>query len=232
MTTDTPPRTMKLYYHPISTTSRPIMMFAADHEIALDYCSVDLFSGEQTGAAFTAINPNQAVPVQEDGDFRMTESSAILKYLADRVDSPAYPKGLRERARVNEAMDWFNTGLSREFAYGFVQVMPDYRRADVAAQAATFEWARPRALRLLGILDQQMIGPQRSFVLGEQISLADYLGMGILTLGEAAGRDYARWPNLSRWLATLKARPSFGRTHDAFYTYLVAPSAGQAHAAL
>ena len=225
---------MKLYYHPVSTTSRPIMMFAADHQLALDYRVVDLFSGEQASTAFTAINPNQAVPVLEDGDFRITESSAILKYLAERIDSPAYPKDLRERARVNEAMDWFNTGLSRELAYGFVypQLMPHHRRSDPMSQQATLEWARPRTVRLLDILDEFIVGPQRTFLLGERISLADYLGLGILTVGEAAKLDYTRWPNVSRWLATMKARPSFARTHDAFYSYLVAPCAGQAYAQL
>ena len=54
---------------------------------------------------FSAINPNQAVPVLQDGEFRLTESSAILKYLADRVGSPSYPRKLQMRARVNEAMD-------------------------------------------------------------------------------------------------------------------------------
>ena len=32
------------------------------------------------------------VPCLVDGDFKLTESSAILKFLADRVDSPDYPK--------------------------------------------------------------------------------------------------------------------------------------------
>ena len=36
---------MKLYYHPVSTTCRPIMLFAAESGIALDYELVDLFTG-------------------------------------------------------------------------------------------------------------------------------------------------------------------------------------------
>src|SRR4030095_5551479 len=91
-----PPREasiMKLYFHPASTTSRPVALFAADHGIELEYRVVDLFAGEQAQPAFGAINPNQAVPVLEDGDFRLTESSAILKYLADKGGSSASARG-------------------------------------------------------------------------------------------------------------------------------------------
>src|SRR5262245_56308436 len=109
---------MKLYFHPASTTSRPVALFAADHGIELQYQVVDLFAGEHAQPAFGAINPNQAVPVLEDGDFRLTESSAILKYLAEKTSSQAYPQELQQRSRVNERMDWFNTSLSRELCYG------------------------------------------------------------------------------------------------------------------
>ena len=105
---------MKLYYHPVSTTSRPIVLFAAESGIDLDYEVVDLFTGEHYQPPFEAINPNHLVPVLEDGDFRLTESSAILKYLADKTDSPRYPKDLKQRARINERMDWVNTQLCRE----------------------------------------------------------------------------------------------------------------------
>jgi glutathione S-transferase len=77
---------MKLYMHPVSTTSRPVMMFIAENGIDVDMQTVDLMSGEHMNAAYAAINPNQLVPVLEDGDFRLTESSAILKYLADSID--------------------------------------------------------------------------------------------------------------------------------------------------
>ena len=128
---------MKLYFHPISTTSRPITLFAADHGLQLDYEVVDLFAGEQVQPAYRAINPNQAVPVLEDGDFRLTESSAILKYLADKVGTTAYPQDLRLRARINERMDWFNTTLSRDFGHGFVypQVLPTHNAPTRARSA-------------------------------------------------------------------------------------------------
>jgi hypothetical protein len=111
---------VKLYYHPVLTTSRPIMLLAADDKIAMDYELIDLLTGAHLEPRFTDVNPSQQVPVLEDGDFRLTESSAILKYLADKTSSPTYPKDLRQRARVNERMDWFNTGFYRELGYGVI----------------------------------------------------------------------------------------------------------------
>ena len=49
---------MKLYYHPVSTTSRIVMMFAAEEGVDLDYEVVDLLTGAHLQPAYTAINPN------------------------------------------------------------------------------------------------------------------------------------------------------------------------------
>src|SRR3990172_6611227 len=108
---------MKLYMHPVSTTSRAVRLFAAENGIAMDEQVIDLMTGEHTQEPFATINPNRLVPVLEDGDLRLTESSAILKYLADKIGSPAYPKDLKQRAKVNEMMDWINTNFYREWGY-------------------------------------------------------------------------------------------------------------------
>jgi glutathione S-transferase len=225
---------MKLYYHPASTTSRPIMMFAADHRLKLDYQLVDLFAGEHMQPAFAIINPNQAVPVLDDDGFRLTECSAILKYLADRVGSHAYPIDPRKRARVNERMDWFNTSLSREFCYGFVypQVLPTHRRPDSQAQQQTLAWGRQNALRWLNILDEKWIGPDNPYVCGSQITIADYLGIAFVSLGEAAHIDFSAWPNIQRWMGLMKSRPSWIPTNEAFYSLLVRPYASASFASL
>src|SRR6516164_661617 len=110
--------TMKLYMHPVSMTSRPVRLFIAENNIDVDEQVVDLMTGEHMREPYASINPNAMVPMLEDGDFRLTESSAILKYLADRIGSPAYPKDLKQRAKVNEVMDWINTNFYRDYAYG------------------------------------------------------------------------------------------------------------------
>jgi glutathione S-transferase len=218
---------MKFFYHPVSTTCRPIMQFAAESGIALDLQVVDLFKGEHLGEAFGDVNPSRQVPVLEDGDFRLTESSAILKYLADKIDAPAYPGDLKKRARVNELMDWFNTGLYRDLGYNFIypQTLPHHKRADEKVQAATIAWGREKSRNWLKILDENLIGPRNAFVGGDSITLADYLGAAYLTLGEVCRIDYAPWRNVTRWLKTMKARPGWAKANEGFYTYFVAPCA-------
>jgi glutathione S-transferase len=197
---------------------------AAEEGIPLDYEMVDLFAGAHLQPAYTAINPSQQVPLLEDGDFRLGESSAILKYLADKQGSPTYPHELRERARVNEVMDWFNTGLYRDLGYGVIypQTLPHHKREDPAVQAAHLAWGCEKARRWLGILDGHVLGGKR-YLCGDQLSIADYFGVAIITTGEVTRFDYAEWPNVARWVAAMKERPSWDSVNEGFYAGFVAP---------
>jgi glutathione S-transferase len=212
---------MKVYYHPVSTTSRIVMLYAAQEAPELEFQVVDLLTGEHLLPPYAAINPNCLVPVLEEGDFRLTESSTILKYLADLKGSPSYPKDLRQRARVNEMMDWFNTNLYRDLAYGLVypQAFAHHRRPSPEVQAGTLAWAKEKTKGWLEILDERLIGPNKRYLCGDTITLADYLGAEMVGLGELIRCNYSAYPNVERWLRTMKALPSWPRVHEAFYGF-------------
>lgn len=220
---------MRLYYHPVSTTSRPILLFAAEAGIALEHRIVDLFTGEQYKPEYQAINPSSQVPVLDDGGFRLTESSAILKYLADKAGSPAYPADRRQRARVDERMDWFNTGFYRDFSYGFVypQIFPFMRRSDDVVQAGTIAYGRDKAMFWLKVLDAHLLGPGNRYLCGGEISIADYLGAIMTVGGEAIGLGFEAYPNISRWLGNMKALKNWAGVNEAFYKFVVEPNRGK-----
>jgi len=209
---------MKVYCHPVSTTSRIVMMYAAQEAPDLEFQIVDLLTGEHLKPPYVAINPNCLVPVLEDGDFRLTESSAILKYLADLKGSPSYPTDLRQRARVNEMMDWFNTNLYRDLAYGLVypQVFAHHRRPSPEVQAGTLDWAREKSKAWLRILDENLIGANKRHLCGDTITLADYLGAELVGAGELIRCNYSAYANVDRWLRTMKALASWPKVHEAF----------------
>ncbi len=207
---------MKIYYHPASTTSRPLMLFVAESGINVEFQVVDLFTGEHYKPPYEAINPNHLVPVLEDGDFRLTESSAILKYLADKINSPAYPKDLRQRARVNERMDWINTQVCRDLAYGFVypQIFPHHKRPTTDMQAGTLAWGKERTAGWLKVLDTHILGPKNAYLCGDQITIADYFGASFIALGEVVRSTYSGYPNVQRWLGRMKQLKNWNKVNE------------------
>jgi glutathione S-transferase len=213
---------MKLYYHPASTTSRAVLLFVAEQKFPLELQVVDLFTGEHYQPPFEAVNPNHLVPVLEDGSFRLTESSAILKYLADKTDSPLYPKDLQARARVNERMDWVNTQLCRDLAYGTVypQIFPFHKRPSEEAQSVQLKWGCERAQGWLKVLDQSLLSASNPYLCGAQITIADYFASAFVSLAEAIGSDLSGYPNVRAWLGRMKALPSWGAVNQAIDGYV------------
>jgi glutathione S-transferase len=212
---------MKLYMHPVSMTSRPVRLFIAESGLEVDEQVVDLMTGEHHQEPYASLNPNRLVPLLEDGDLRLTESSTILKYLADKTSSPLYPKDLRARAKVNEMMDWFNTNFYRDFGYGlaYPQLFPHHRRPEEQVQQATVAWGRERAAIWLKVLNDHWLGDGRRYLTGDQMTIADIFGVCLLTLGEVIGCDFAAYPNVARWVARMKELPSWPKINEALYGY-------------
>ena len=134
---------MKLHCHPASTTSRPLLMFVAERDIAIDIKTVDLFTGEHLGEGFSALNPSRLVPVLDEG--LLGERNAYLcgadpsiadhygaafVHLAELIDLDlrAYPRVHGWLARMKRSPYWSPTYAPIE---GFVATLP--RAAAVAA---------------------------------------------------------------------------------------------------
>ena len=209
---------MKLYMHPVSTACRPVILFAAENKIPLDNELVDILAGAHHQEPYASLNPNRLIPMLEDGDFRLTESSAILKYLADKTGSPAYPKDLKERARVNELMDWTNVNFYRDFGYGLVypQLFPHHKRRSDEAHAGAIEWGKGNSAQWLKILNDHWLGPNRTYLVGDKLTIADYFAAGIVSIGEWVGTDFSAYPNVKRWLDNMKKLPSWPKVNEVF----------------
>jgi 2-polyprenyl-6-methoxyphenol hydroxylase-like FAD-dependent oxidoreductase/glutathione S-transferase len=209
---------MKLYMHPVSMTSRPVRLFIAENGLKVDEQVVDLMQGEHLNPEFAAINPSQLVPVLEDGDLRLTESSAILKYLAEKYRLPAYPSDLKKRAKVDEMMDWLNTQFYRDWAYNlcYPQLFPHHKRRSDEAHGGAVQWGQENSRKWLAILNDHWIGPN-DYLVGDTITIADYFGSGLVTLGEVIHTDFGKYPNVQRWLGTMKRLKSWNQVNEVFH---------------
>jgi glutathione S-transferase len=212
---------MKLHAHKVSTTSRPVLMFIADNKIDAELVVVDLMTGEHVKEPYSKLNPSKQVPLLVDGDFMLTESSAILKYLADKIGSPAYPKDLKKRAKVNEMMDWLNTGFYREWGYHLIypQIYPHHKRPTEESNRITAEWGKTQSEFWLGVLNDHWLGKGNKYLCGDDLTIADYFGAGIVTAGELAHVNFGKYPNIKKWIDRVKAFPCWAQVNDVHNGY-------------
>ncbi len=209
---------MKLYMHPVSTTCRPVMQFIADNNIAMEMQAVDILKGEQYGEGYSQDQPEPPRANARRRRFRLTESATILRYLADKIGSPAYPKDPKQRARVDERLDWFNSNFYRDWGYNFVypQTFPHLKYEDAAAQAAVLAKGKEKSKAWLQVLNDYFLGAGQQYLCGNTVTIADYFGTGLTSIGELIHCDISAYPNVARWLDAMKSRPSYAKVSEIF----------------
>jgi glutathione S-transferase len=208
---------LTLYMHPVSNTSRPVRLLIAENKLPVNEVIIDLMTGEHLKEPYTKLNPNGLVPTLVDDDFVLTESSSILKYLADKFDLALYPKDLKQRARVNEMMDWFNTGFYRDYGYGVVypQIYPHHKRPSDDLQKGTIEWGKNLTKKWLKVLNDTWLGKGNKFLAGDQMTIADIFGAGLLTSGHVTRDHFKDYPNIDRWLKNVGSLGNWNKINEA-----------------
>jgi glutathione S-transferase len=209
--------TMKLYVLLVSNTSRPIRALIAEHKLPIEEVALDFYKGEHASEPYISLNPNGLVPTLVDDDFVLTESSAIMKYLADKFDLPLYPKALKARAKVNELMDWFNTGFYRDYAYNVVypQIYPHHKRQTDETQAKTIEWGKSQTQKWLRVLNDHWLGKGNTFLAGNEMTIADIFGYALITCGMVTRDEFKAYPNIQRWLKEVGKLASWPHVDEA-----------------
>lgn len=99
---------LTLYYTPGSPVARSVFLFMKYLELDFELKTLDFTKREQYSGEFLKLNPAHEVPTLIDGDFILTESRAILQYLANsrRPGSELYPAEPKARARVDQRLSY------------------------------------------------------------------------------------------------------------------------------
>lgn len=198
--------TLKILGKAASINVRKVLWTCA--ELGLAYEREDWGGGLRSteAPAFLALNPNALVPVLVDGDFVLWESNTICRYLAGRQGrSDLLPDRPRERARVEQWMDWQATELNSAWRYAFMALV---RRSPAHADAQALAAGIAGWNRHMGLLEAQLAATG-GHVAGAEFTLAD------VVLGLSANRwlmtpfDKPALPRVAAWLARLAQRPGF-----------------------
>jgi GST-like protein len=186
-------------------TPNSVKVPIALEELGLEYTltGVNVRKGEQKVPEFVALNPNAKVPVLVDGPLVLTESAAILVYLAEKTGK-LLPAAGEPRARVFEQLFFHASALGPAFGQaGF------FKKQATEPQPLAIARFEAEAARTAGMLDLAL--SRHEFVAGDAFTIADIAHFGWLWRRAFAEVDIAGLPNLSRWVAAIEARPAVQR---------------------
>ena len=206
-------RVLQILGKPSSINVRKVLWTCAEIGLPFDLQPYGSGFSPTNTPAFRALNPNALVPVirdpDGDGDFILWESNTICRYLAGKHGrDDLLPVDARQRARVEQWMDWQATELNTAWRYAFMAlVRQSPAHSDSAATAHSVrEWARHMA-----ILDTQLHNTG-AFVTGAGFTLAD------VVLGLSTQRWFAtpldatlrpELPAVAAYYDRLSQRPGF-----------------------
>lgn len=196
---------LKIWGRRTSSNVQKVMWLVG--ELGLEHERIDAggkFGGLNT-PEFLSMNPHGRIPVLQDGDTVVWESHAVLRYLAAKAGDPRFwPEQAAARARADQWIEWTQTQLQRSF----MDVFWGYYRTPEAQRDPQFvESAIERTNNDFLLLDGQMSG--RSFLLGDDLSLADIPAAS--TLYRYFEMDISRpsLPNIEAWYARLQERQAY-----------------------
>jgi glutathione S-transferase len=164
------------------------------------------------------VNPMGEVPILEAGDQKLTQSAAIMLWLANKHD--AYG-GKSDDAR-QEVLRWLFFD-NHKFTSYFASLRFTKSFAPVAPDPGVDKWLRGRVENAFGIAEKHL--STREYVVGDEPTIADMSMCGYLYYpADESGVDIGKtYPALARWLERLKQLPGWKPPYELLPGERVAP---------
>lgn len=151
---------------------------------------------------FLALNPVGSVPVLTDGALVLTQSAAILEYLAEKhPEAGLMPADIQGRAETRRWLGFVNADLHKAFGLVFGKAAFS---SDTACQEQLAAGAIAQGLRLFGILEKQLEGKQ--WVTGTRSVVDPYL-YTVIRWAHLLKVDLSGLPNIEAFHDRMAADP-------------------------
>nr|WP_298172844.1 glutathione S-transferase [uncultured Pseudomonas sp.] len=191
---------IKLFRHPLSGHAHRVELLLSLLDLPTELVFVDLASGAHKQPEFLAINPFGQVPVIDDNGSVLSDSNAILVYLAQKYGNgkwlPSDPLGAAKVQRwLSVAAGQIASGPAR--ARLITVFGAPYDAAETIANSHA----------LLRVIEQELANS--AFLAGNQPTLADVAGYTYIAHAPEGNVSLADYPNVRAWLARIEALPSF-----------------------
>ena len=190
---------LRIHSFPLSGHSHRVQLFASLAGIPHELIYVDLPKGEHKQPPFLALNPFGEVPVIEDGEVVISDSNAILVYLARKYAPSFLPTDPVLEAEVQK----FLTLAAGEVAFG-----PAAARIGMVFNSPyDVDFTKAVADKVLGKLDAHLEG--RDYLVGDAISIADIAIYSYTAHAPEGNISLEPYPNFLRLLSNIEGQKDF-----------------------
>ncbi len=198
--------TLTVYGRASSSNVQPVMWCLGELGLAHERVDAGSTFGIIDSPEFKRINPNGLIPALVDGDLTEWESRAILRYLAAEYgDDALWPSTPRERAIVDQWMEWAKTTVDHPFItgvfWGFWRT-PVEHHDDAGIKR---DWAEVNAA--MEMADAQL--SSSTFLARDTFTLADISFGTFLFRYMTLPLERPDLPNLARYYDELTSRPAY-----------------------
>jgi glutathione S-transferase len=193
---------MKLYGFP-PTRSIRVLWTLRELGVEFEFINVNLMAGENRHPEFLALNPAGKVPVLIDGELVLTESVAIVLYLAEKyADKNLLPVGFEARAQVNHWLMFTATELEQPLwrIAKHTAIYPKEKRLRDEVPLARQDFHE-----MAVVMEQHIKG--RQFLVGESVTVADFVAAYTLDWANEVHLLDAS-PQLRGYMDRMYARPN------------------------
>lgn len=196
----TPAHSLRLYWYSLCGAAHRVELLLSLLGLSCEKVAVNLPGREQKTAAFLAKNPFGQVPVLEDGDVMLPDSTAILVYLAKCYD-PAGRWLPADAVRAAEVQRWLSV------ASGALIEGPSAARRSVMYRKQVDAKACELSRQLLGVFDAHL--ERRDYFVGDGPTIADVALYSYTAHVPEGGVSLEPYAAVRAWLTRIQRLPGF-----------------------
>ncbi len=201
---------LTIYGADLSSPSNKVRYTANFLGLNYEYKRVSLRNGENQSPAFLKLHPAGKIPVSDDDGFVLFESDAIIKYLARKQKSPLYPSDLKQRALIEQWIDFVSIHVGGSLSKIFYNRVIAPMIKDAIDERSVSDGLR-FLNRFLPVVDNQLA--KGRYLVGNDLSLADINLLANLDPAEISKVDLTPYQNISKWRKELQQRDFYTKCH-------------------
>jgi glutathione S-transferase len=175
---------------------------------------VNVYRGEGRTPEYLVINPSGKIPTLIDGEFVLSESNAILLYLAEAHGAnQLWSSESKLRARIAQWLFW-ESAHWQPALIAFLSELVGHRLLPerIPKPQAPPDWSSAAVQPILKTLETSL--SVEAFLTGSGPSIADFAVAGMTTYFRAAAFPFQRFPKIAAWYARMESMDSWHGTQS------------------